>query len=86
MRREEIAAKVAKVVEGFEAQAKASKQLGRGQDSSKVMEAMNDAEAMVKVALLDIAVDTLHVLHRIADALEGQKGAETLFGKPREKL
>lgn len=75
MNRSEIEVKVQRILDAHERSAKASSSVYHDR-APKAMEAakqeVKDAELEGKAAIVDIVVDTLLVLHRIADALEGK--------------
>lgn len=76
MNRPEIEASVARLIAAYEASGKA-----------KTLEEREAADAEGRAAMTGVAVDTVHVLHRIADAqeriavaIEKMAGTPDLFG------
>ena len=87
MTRDEYAAKVYRVLACFEQREKLNKDMidamqSRKQDERQITQKAIDAnEVESKAAIIDIAVDVLYDVHRIANALDNEPSAAPLFGE-----
>jgi hypothetical protein len=73
MTRDDIAAQVGRLLNAYVCQAEATKALRQPKTPAQLAEAqavIEKTEEQAKVAALEIAIDSLHVLHRIADSME----------------